>query len=137
MLRTVRLILLLCLIVFGSGCSLLFPIKDEFERNSKDYSKMLRWQEFERAVDVYVDPALRDDYRKRIAAARDVKVVDYRVNNVTCDPENRKAEVRLELDYYIMPSNRIKTLTYKQEWAYREISASKSWMLKSGLPAFE
>ena len=81
----VRLILLLTLTLSVSACSVLFPIKDEFERNSKEYGQMLRWQEFEKAAGIYVDPPLRDAYRKRIEAARDVKVVDYRVTSVDCD----------------------------------------------------
>ena len=51
--------------------------------------------------------------------------------------EKSSATVLAEFDYYTMPSNKIKTLTYKQEWSYREINAKKSWKLKSGLPAFE
>jgi hypothetical protein len=137
MLRAVRLMLLLCLLVIGSACSLLFPIKDEFERNSKDYSKMLRWQEFERAVDLYVDPSLRDDYRKRIEAARDIKVVDYRIKNVVCDPEKRKAEVKAELDYYIMPSTKVKTVVDMQKWRYVEEADQKRWRLETLLPEFK
>ena len=133
----VRLILLLTLTLSVSACSVLFPIKDEFERNSKEYGQMLRWQEFEKAAGIYVDPPLRDAYRKRIEAARDVKVVDYRVTSVDCDPEKRTAEVRMELDYYLIPSARVKTVADTQKWRYIEEPGRKGWRLESLLPEFK
>jgi hypothetical protein len=135
MLRAVRLILLF-LLVIGSACTLLFPLKDEFERNSKGYNEMLRWQEFEKAV-AYVDPARRADYRKRIEVVGDIKVVDYRIKNVAYDPEKRTAEVRLELDYYLMPSTTVKTVVDMQKWRYVEDADQKGWRLETLLPEFK
>ena len=133
----VRLLLLLTLTISVSACSVLFPIKDEFDRNSREYGQMLRWQEFEKAAGIYVEPSLRDEYRKRIEAGMDAKIVDYRVISVDCEPEKKKAEVRMELDYYLIPSARVKTVSDTQKWRYFEEPDRKGWRLESLLPEFK
>ena len=54
-----------------------------------------------------------------------------------CDPEKRKAEVRMELDYYIMPSTTIKTVVDVQQWRYVEEAKHKGWWLETLLPEFK
>jgi hypothetical protein len=64
-------------------------------------------------------------------------VVDYRIKNVVCDPEKRKAEVKAELDYYIMPSTKVKTVVDMQKWRYVEEAEQKGWRLETLLPEFK
>lgn len=131
------LILLSCLLM--CACANQAVIREEFEKSMKGYNKMLRWHEVENAGMLYLEPEQRELFMASAEAIRKkgVTITDYRILTWECPPEKNSATVVAEFDYYIMPSNRIKTLTYKQEWAYREISARKSWKLKSGLPEFE
>lgn len=131
-------LVLLCCVLMG-GCASQKAVREEFEKNMKGYNRMLRWHEVENAGMLYLEPEQRELFMASAETLRKkgVTITDYRILTWECLPEKNNATVVAEFDYYIMPSNRIKTLTYKQEWAYREISASKSWMLKSGLPAFE
>ena len=62
-------------------------------------------------------------------------MTDFRILTYECLPEKKSGEVIAEFDYFILPSNRIKTTTYRQEWVYQDLI--KSWKLKSGLPAFD
>ena len=131
------LILLGCLLV--CACANQAVVCEEFEKSMKAYNKLLRWHEVENAGMLYLEPEQRDSFRTSAEALRkkEVTITDYRILTSECPPGKNSASVLAEFDYYIMPSNRIKTLTYKQEWSYREINASKSWKLKSGLPAFD
>jgi len=139
MMRFVKpgLILLFCLIM--TGCVTQMGMREEFELSMKNYNKMLRWHEVENAGMIYLEPEQRDSFMASAESLRKkgVTITDYRILTTECLPEKSSATVLAEFDYYTMPSNKIKTLTYKQEWSYREINAKKSWKLKSGLPAFE
>lgn len=131
-------LILLCCLVMG-GCATQAVIREDFEKSMKGYNRMLRWQELETAGLKYMEPEFREAFLKSAEGIRKkgVTITDYRILSQECLPEERSATVVAEFDYYILPSNRIKTLTYKQEWVLREISSKQSWKLKSGLPAFE
>lgn len=131
------LFLLFCLL--AGGCANQAAIRDEFDKSTKAYNRMLRWQEIEQAGMLYQEPGLRDRF---MAAAESMKkrrvtITDYRILTAEFLPEKENGTVAAEFDYYILPSNRIKTLTYRQDWAYREIGKVKAWRVNSPLPPFE
>ena len=114
-------------------------IREECEQSIKGYNRMLRWQEVESAGMVYIEPEQRDKFfnASELFRKQGVIITDYRIRTQECLPEKGTAEVLAEFDYYILPSNRIKTLSYHQDWTYREVGEKKSWKLKSGLPLFQ
>jgi hypothetical protein len=114
-------------------------INEECENSIKDYNKLLRWREIENAGMLYMDREQRDDYLKHAEGIkkRGVTITDYRILTTVCLAEIKTADVVVEFDYYTLPSNRIKTLTYRQKWTYLDTEEKKGWQLKSGLPAFD
>jgi len=114
-------------------------IRVEFEKSAKDYNKLLRWREVENAGMIYMDPELRDAFMKSAEEFknRGVTITEYRILTSECLPEKGTAEVVAEFDYYTLPSNRIKTVTYRQNWTYLDTVVKKGWQLKSGLPPFD
>lgn len=131
-------LLLLCTLVPG-GCAYLAQpaIREEFDKSIKAYNRMLRWQELEQAGMSYMEPEKRDGFMKQVESLkkRGVTFTDFRI--VTSDYllEKKTADVVAEFDYYILPSNRIKTVTYRQHWVYQDLI--KNWKLASELPDFE
>jgi len=133
-----RGILLLCCLV-TTACVNHTGIRDEFEKSVKDYNRLLRWHEISTAGALYMVPEGREAF---IAAAeklnkKDLSITDYRILTRECLTEKGTGDAVVEYDYYILPSNRIKTLVYKQEWVYREINDTKTWKVKSALPVFK
>lgn len=114
-------------------------IREEFDRSSKDYNKLLRWREVENAGMIYMDPELRDAFMKSAGEIkkRGVTITDYRILTSECLPEKKTADMLVEFDYYTLPSARIKTLTYRQDWIYLDTEEKKGWQLKTGLPPFD
>ena len=112
-------------------------INEEFDRSVKAYNRLLRWHEIESAGVTYIDPELREDFLKQAETLkkRGLSVTDFRILSSKFVPEKKSGDVIAEFDYYILPSNRIKTISYRQDWAYQE--SIKSWKLKSKLPVFE
>jgi hypothetical protein len=112
-------------------------IGEELDRSVKAYNRMVRWYELENAVMTYADPEQRDEYLKQANTLkkRGISITDFRILSTRYVPEKQTGDVVAEFDYYILPSNRVKTISHHQEWVYHE--NIKSWKLKNGLPAFE
>ena len=129
------LLCILCLTL--TACATQTGLSEEFDRSVKAYNRMLRWHEIENAVMTYSDPEQREEYLKQADTLkkRGLSVTDFRILSSRYLPEKKSGDVLAEFDYYILPSNRVKTISSRQEWVYLE--NIKSWKLKSGLPAFE
>jgi hypothetical protein len=140
MTHTLKIGLLLLCCLMTAACSVSkSTIREEFEKSIKSYNKLLRWREIESAGMIYMVPEQRDDFMKAAAdiKKREVAITDFRILTSECLPDKGTGEVMAEFDYYILPSNRIKTLNYHQDWVYRDINEHKIWKVKSGLPHFE
>ncbi|MDD2583070.1 MAG: hypothetical protein PHR66_13860 [Desulfuromonadaceae bacterium] len=120
-----------------TGLSERFDKSKEFDRSVKAYNRMLRWHEIESAGMTYIEPEQLKEYLKRAETLkqRGLSVTDFRILTAVYLPETKTGDAVAEFDYFILPSNRIKTVSYPQKWIYRE--NLKGWKLKSGLPDFE
>jgi len=114
-------------------------LNEECEKSIKDYNKLLRWREIETAGMLYMDREQRDEFLKNAEGIkkRGVTITDYRILTTECLAEKKTADVVVEFDYYTLPSNRIKTLTYRQDWKYVDTDEKKGWLLKTVVPEFE
>ena len=136
---TIKRILLTAMITLPLvSCSTLKNINvgGEFEKSSRSYIQLVRWQEFESAAVTYVSPPQQEAYRERIKAAGEVKVADYRVKMMVCDPVKGEATVKVEFDYYRPPSTRVHTVEDLQKWSYEGDNDQRNWRLKTLLPEF-
>lgn len=132
-------LLLLCCLMTAACAVPNSTIRGQFETSTKAYNKLLRWHEIESAGMIYVEPESRDEFMKSAAdiKKREVTITDFRILTSECLPDKGTGEVMAEFDYYVLPSNRLKTQSYHQDWVYRDSNALKSWKVKSGLPPFE
>jgi hypothetical protein len=114
-------------------------LNEECEKSIKDYNKLLRWREIEKAGMLFVDRTLLDDYIKKAEKIkkREVTITDFRILTTECLAEKKSAAAVVEFDYYTLPSNRISTLTYRQNWKYVDTEEKKGWLIKTDLPEFE
>ena len=136
-LLTYGIVLLSCMILTACAAATAASLGEDFDRSVKSYNRMLRWHEIENAGMTYIDPEFRDQYLKQAESLkkRGLAVADFRILTSKYLPEKKSGDVIAEFDYYILPSNKIKTVSYRQEWVYQE--SIKSWILKTGLPVFE
>ena len=129
-------LLFLILLLLPTGCRTTGIALEQFDRSSRDYNRMVRWEEFAMANIAYVDKGIREAYEKRVEAAKGVKVVDFRIVSYECDPVKGTATVDAEFDYYILPSATVKTVRDTQKWVYREGAEGMGWRLTTLLPEF-
>jgi hypothetical protein len=139
LMKTICLLLMSALLLMLLSCESLRTsrISEDFDTTSKGYIKLVRWHEFNKSTLIYVDDSLIEDFQKRVDAAKDVNVADYRIKNIECRPEKGDAEVLIEWDYYIPPSVKLKTVQDAQKWRYIDEKEQKRWVLMTLLPEFK
>ncbi len=112
-----------------------YVLRDGFEKSIDRYNEMVRWHKFDEAS-LFTTESLSEEFGARVKAAKNVKVIDYRIVKTKYDGKKGEAEVRVEIDYYTLSTNRLKTLLDIQKWAYFEENGTKQWRLVSLLPEF-
>jgi hypothetical protein len=127
-------LLSLIIVIVFTGCSS-YLIRGQFEDSLEAYNQSLRWREWSNAS-LYTADSIREEFKARTAAAKDVRIVDYRVVNETYNAEKREAIVEIEIDYYIVFIGTVRTLRDTQKWAYLNEKGTKGWRLMSLLPEF-
>ncbi|NJD39244.1 MAG: hypothetical protein FIA89_13120 [Geobacter sp.] len=118
--------------------------RESCDKSIKDYTRLVRWQEAEKAAFAFVDVRQRPAYDKAVESLRrrNVTIADSRILAQQCLSEKRTAEATVEFDYFILPDNRLKTLTDRQVWVFRESTKEDPeqgdcWKLTSPLPDFK
>jgi hypothetical protein len=107
------------------------------DKASRDYNVKMRWQQMDVACMSYMDAALLEECSRRVEAARDVKVSEYRVRSLVFDRDRGTARVVVEFDFYVPPAVTLKTVVDRQEWALvGEKDDAKVWKLKTLPPEF-
>lgn len=144
---SIRLILFLLItpLLFG-GCAAYRNMnrQENCDKMIKDYSRMIRWNEAEKVGMAFVLPNQRAVFNKTAESIRrrGVSMVDYRILAKDCSAEKKKAEATVEFDYFILPDNRLKTITDHQTWIFLEENpqdpdAGEGWKITSPLPEFK
>ena len=134
--RSMRLFLFFVLLIVALGSCSTYTAGEKLDETTREYGIIVRWEKFGTAS-VFAASSIRDEFEKRVKDARNVEVVDYRVINVEYDEAKKKATVNVEISYYMLASNEVRTLIDKQIWVYGEEKGSKRWRLMTLLPEFK
>jgi hypothetical protein len=131
------LLLLLAVFIALTACATRESIREDFENSYTHYNDSLRWREFDKAV-LFTPLSLREKFKARVKAAKDVIIVDYRIVDLYYDAEKGEANVKVEIDYYTLALNTVKTVMDNQKWIYqKDQDGSNQWRLVSLLPQFK
>ncbi len=133
-----RIVLLLSAVALLGACQSIRnqSASDDFQRSSRSYNNMIRWDEMESAQWTFPPEQLREEFGLRVESAKGVKITDFRVKNMECIPEKGEATVIVEFEYYREPSLKAKTVRDTQKWKYVEENGKKRWRLMTLLPQF-
>ncbi len=121
------------LLIFLISCS---SVHGQFEKSLTDYNDMLRWHKLDEAS-AFASDALSQEFMIRVKAAKNMKIFDYRILRKKYNEAKNEAEVQVEIEYYMLSTNALKSLVDIQKWAYVEENGSKQWKLMSLLPDFK
>jgi hypothetical protein len=114
------------------GCASFYDSQREdiFEENSKSYSRLIRWSNFE-AARAFLAPA---QAAGDAPLPKDVRVTDYEVKQMAYSQDRYQMIQVVEISFYFLKDYRIRKLEDYQVWEYD--SKRKAWLLKTGLPKF-
>jgi hypothetical protein len=110
-------------------------IREELNESIARYNDLVRWHKLD-AAGLFPADAISEEFRTRAKAAKNVRVVDYRIVRMNYDTQRNEAMVQVEIDYYTLTENRLKSLIDSQKWAYVTEGEIKQWKLMSLLPEF-
>ncbi len=127
--------LILLFSVTLASCMTKVSVRKEFDDSIEQYKNLLSAQSFD-AAGLFAIEEISDEFSARAKAAKNIKIVDYRVLRAKYDELNAKAEVEVEIDYYSLSFYRVKTIRDTQKWAYITERGETHWRLTSLLPEF-
>jgi hypothetical protein len=135
-----RIMLALSVIALVGGCETIRynNIGTELQQKSKSYNLLLRWNELDKAIALFPPERLREEFRRKVKAAKGVTVTDVRVKSQSCSPKRGEAMVVVDVDYYREPSVTVRTVEDVQSWLYLEEEKDAwIWRLMSLPPDFK
>ena len=124
------------LVVLIAGCTGVLNLaqQNRFDKTSRAYEKVIRWSDFEEAVQ-YLNDTAKKKNPPDLKKLKHIKVIEYKVNRTTLMKDKSQVFQIAEIQYYRDDSNVVKTITDKQLWEYD--ASLRNWYLLSGLPDFE
>lgn len=109
-----------------SACTLLAPPEKQRKTALDDFMYALRWQRYSEAATYFTSEHRRAFLDQIEKTGKDLNVTDVRLKQLDLKDEGRRAEVRLEMDYYLLPSATLKTLLIDQTWVYSEVGDAET-----------
>ncbi|ALC18145.1 hypothetical protein DSOUD_3428 [Desulfuromonas soudanensis] len=134
--RTPRLAPLFALF-FLCSCGVMARSEADLTRESRDFSQRLRWGDFQGAARHLADP-YRDDFLALFQGISDLQIVDVRVEKIDQPLSELEGEVEMVLEYYQLPSIRVKEFRFRQLWRYEGGTRYHAglWQVVSPFPPF-
>jgi hypothetical protein len=119
--RCLSATLLLLSLLLGA-CALLNPPAEQQQKALDDFIYALRWQRYADAAAFFVADH-RQAFLEQMTSLKDLNITEVRTVRRDLSEAGRRAETRLEIDYYLLPSITLKTLSIDQTWRWFEGSA--------------
>ena len=109
-----RVVLLVLLLLTG-GCFQTPQMGPDLPELTDDFCEAMRWKDFTSAAG-YMTPEVRDDFTQKFIDDKDLYIVGSKIRNVTLHVDEQWAEALYILEYYRLPSSRIKEWRWSQRW---------------------
>ncbi len=129
-------IVLLMLLLLPMGCFQTSKISSDLPELTDKFCEAMRWKDFSTAAG-YMTATVQDDFNQKFIDDKDLYVVGSKIRHVTLHVEEHWAEALYVLEYYRLPSSRIKEWHWRQRWeAPKEEGASSGdgWKITEPAP---
>jgi len=128
-----RLLLFLVVPLFFSCASLAEKVRlSQFDTTFEVYDITLRRSQFH-AVQDFIDPAYRGE-DVAFETYKNIKVVNFMVTHVNISEDYLTVDQVVQLQYFLLDRNILKTIEYRQTWRFDE--QKERWLLHTPLPDF-
>lgn len=105
-------------------------------KTSQGFSESMRWRDFQSAA-LYLQASAQGAFLEQFKQDEDLHVVDSRIVKVDLHEEEGWAEAEYMMEYYRLPSTRIKKWYWTQRWTKVQEKMTKSgiWLIENAPPA--
>jgi hypothetical protein len=110
-------------------------LQKNFDSAFESYNDALTSNDLRATIPFVAEKAMAE-YLKSYDSAKNARIFTARVLKKTVDDTNRTARVDIELDYYMLNANKVKSLRYTQKWASIQENKNEDWKLLTPLPEF-
>lgn len=128
-----KLVFLGCLLV--SACLGTINAGPGLPQTSSDFSESMRWSDFRTAAH-YLQPHLREHFLQQFRDDADLHVVDSRILSVELNDFEDRAEAEYVMEYYRLPSSRVKKWSWQQQWVLipGKMANPDVWLIENAPP---
>ena len=124
------------IVVVIASCVSQHAVREEFEESLRGYNE-LRCRHETFMASHYVKESLIEKYLSMVSTSKDVRIVDYRILSTAYDEVRGEAGAQVEIEYYSVSTQKVKTLLDTQQWVYIKEKGKGQWMLVSLPPEFK
>ncbi len=130
-----NLLILLLLSPLLTACLGTVDTGPGLDKISKGFSESMRWSDFTTAAG-YVDPEVRGEFLEQFSEDDDLRIVESRILSIDMDRQEMQAKAVYSMEYYRLPSSRVKKWRWEQQWRLGETTLTKSgvWLIENGPP---
>lgn len=127
------LLVLACLLL--SACLGAVNSGPGLPQTSSNFSESMRWSDFHTAAH-FLQPHLRENFLQQFREDKDLHVVDSRVVSVELSEGEDRAEAEYVMEYYRLPSSRVKKWSWQQQWVLIPGKMTKPdvWLIENAPP---
>ncbi|MEE4254785.1 MAG: hypothetical protein V2I50_12160 [Desulfuromusa sp.] len=131
--RNLLLLILLCPLL--SACLGTVDMGPGLDKISFGFSESMRWQDFSGAA-VYVHPDVRGFFLDQFQEDEDLHIVESQVLSIDMTVGKGQANAVYEMEYYRLPSSRIKKWQWQQQWRLVQEKMTKPgvWLIENEPP---
>lgn len=136
--RTLLFSLLLTVLLLAA-CTSLYSANaaSKWPQLGQDYLRSLRWRDYSATAAFFVEEE-RATFLARSDELNALQMVDGRLESHSLADDRRHAETVIVLEYYRLPSAKVRQVTLRQQWEYRQEGnvAPGAWFVVTPLAAF-
>lgn len=129
---------LLTVLLFLPACSGTFDSLDagpNLADAGDRFSEAMRWRDF-RGAGVYLQEDVRSVFLERFPEDDDFHIVESRIAGIEVDGKTETTVLNYRLEYYRLPSMRVKKWRWDQQWRLHSSEGMKSnvWLIENPPP---
>jgi hypothetical protein len=102
---------------------------------SSNFSESMRWSDFRTAA-LYLQPQVKEVFLEQFHEDPDLHIVDSRMVSVELNEAKDRARAEYVLEYYRLPSSRVKKWYWQQQWALApgKLAKAGTWLIQNAPP---
>lgn len=129
-----RFLILLVLTLIFSGCASMKDIDpaEDLGTRSDTFSEAMRWKDFEGAAR-YLTADAKEEFLEQFTEDDKLHIVDSIIKKLEISDELDSADAEYVMEYYRLPSSRVKKWSWTQQWTLIE-KEEKTWQIENAPP---